>query len=55
MDVNALRVFDYLHKLNLSEEVYKNIEEEQSHTERTGVSIRAVVEDECVCVSHDEN
>lgn len=54
MNIESLRVFDYLHKLKLSEEVYKNIEEEQSHTERTGISIKAVINNYYVCISHDE-
>jgi hypothetical protein len=59
MNIEALRVFNVIHKLNLTEQEFKEIEEEQSHAERTGLSIvttktlpsnRVLL----VCVSHDE-
>lgn len=54
MDLNALRVFDSLYKLKITEEEFAYIEEEQTHIERTGLSIMAVKRDYSICVSHDE-
>ncbi len=55
MDINALRVFNALHSLSISEEEFALIEDEQGHTERTGLFIGCVKEGHAVCVSHDEN
>ncbi|MFH2106505.1 MAG: hypothetical protein ABII22_04540 [Candidatus Micrarchaeota archaeon] len=54
MDVNALRVFNSLKKLDITEAEFKDIEEEQQHFERTGLAIVAVKKGVSVCVSHDE-
>ncbi len=54
MDLNSLRVFDSLYKLKLSEQEFAEIEEEQTHYERTGLAIMAVKKDYSICVSHDE-
>ncbi|MFA4935497.1 MAG: hypothetical protein WC568_06645, partial [Candidatus Methanoperedens sp.] len=55
MDINALRVFNALHSLSISEKEFALIESEQGHTERTGLFIGCVKEGHAVCVSHDEN
>jgi len=54
MDINALRVFNSLYKLGITDEEFKEIEEEQRHTERTGLAIKCVKKGYCICVSHDE-
>lgn len=55
MDINALRVFNALHSLFISEEEFALIESEQGCTERTGLYIGCVKKGQSVCVSHDEN
>ncbi len=55
MDINALRVFNALHSLSISEKQFALIEGEQKHTERTGLFIGFTKKGQCVCVSHDEN
>ncbi len=55
MDINALRVFNSLYNLKISETEFKDIEEEQKHTERTGLSIKYVRKERFIAVSHDEN
>lgn len=54
MDINSLRVFDSLYKLNISEQEFAQIEEEVKHAERTGLSLKAVKKGYSICVSHDE-
>ncbi|MFC1588446.1 hypothetical protein ACFL54_09055 [Planctomycetota bacterium] len=55
MDMNALRVFNSLYNLRITEKEFVEIEEEQRHTERTGISIFCVKKDKFIGVSHDEN
>ncbi len=55
MDINALRVFNALHSLSISEEEFARIEGEQGHTERSGLYIGCIKKEQCICVSHDEN
>src|SRR5665811_343400 len=55
MDINALRVFNALHSLSISEEEFALIESEQGHTERSGLYIGCIKKGQSVCVSHDEN
>lgn len=55
MDINALRVFDSIHSLSITEEEFADLESEQKHTERTGLYIRCVKFGYSICVSHDEN
>jgi hypothetical protein len=55
MDINALRVFNALHSLSISEEEFALIEGEQGHTERTGLYIGCLKKGQSICVSHDEN
>ncbi len=55
MDVNALRVFNIIHSLNINEEEFADLENEQKHTERTGLYIRCIKKGYSMCVSHDEN
>jgi|GEM_PF-645371 len=55
MDINALRVFNVLHSLSISEEEFARIESEQKHTERSGLYIGCVRKEQCIGVSHDEN
>jgi hypothetical protein len=55
MDINALRVFDSIHSLSITEEEFTDLEIEQKHTERTGLYIRCVRFDYSIGVSHDEN
>jgi len=54
LDLNALQVFNSLYKLGITDEEFRAIEEEQRHTERTGLSVKCVKEGYCICVSHDE-
>lgn len=55
MDINALRVFDSIHSLSITEEEFADLENEQKHTERTGLYIRCIKYCYSICVSHDEN
>ncbi len=55
MDINALRVFNIIHSLNITEEEFADLENEQKHTERTGLYIRCIKKGYSMCVSHDEN
>ncbi len=55
MDINALRVFNALHSLSISEQEFALIEGEQGHTERTGLFIGCAKKGQSICVSHDEN
>ncbi len=54
MDINALRVFDSLYRLGISDAEFADIDEESKQTERTGLSIKAVKKGYSVCVSHDQ-
>ena len=54
MDITSLRVFDVLHDLDISEQEFSDLEDEQSHTERTGLFIRCIKKGFSICVSHDE-
>lgn len=54
MDINALRVFNALYKLNLSEQEFAQIENEARHEERTGLWIGVLRKDFFIGVSHDE-
>ncbi|MBZ0175598.1 MAG: hypothetical protein OI860_00685 (plasmid) [Candidatus Methanoperedens sp.] len=55
MDLNALRVFDSIHSLSITEEEFSDLEREQKATDRTGVYIRCVRQGYSIAVSHDEN
>jgi hypothetical protein len=55
MDINALRVFDSLHNLSITEEEFADLEREQKATDRTGLYIRCIKSGYSICVSHDEN
>jgi hypothetical protein len=55
MDINALRVFNALHSLSISEEEFALIESEQGHTERSGLYIGCFKKEQSIGVSHDEN
>lgn len=54
MDITSLRVFNVLHDLDISEQEFKDIEDEQAHTDRKGLYIRCVKNGYSICVSHDE-
>jgi hypothetical protein len=54
MDINSLRVFNALQNLGISDTEFADLENEQKHTERTGVYIRCVKKGHAICVSHDE-
>ena len=54
MNVEALRVFNGLYKLGITEEEFQDIEEEQTHSERTGLYIACVKKGKIIAVSHDE-
>ena len=54
MDINTLRVFNALYKLNLSEQEFAQIENEVKHEEITGLWIGALRKDFFIGVSHDE-
>ena len=54
MDINALRVFDSIHSLSITEEEFADLEIEQK-ADRTGLYIRCIKFGYSVCVSHDEN
>ncbi len=54
MDINSLRVFNVLHKLGITEEEFRGLEDEQKHAERTGLYIRCIKKGYAVCVSHDD-
>ena len=54
MDINALRVFNSIHNLGITEQEFKEIEEEQNYTEKTGLYIQAIKKGYSICVSHDE-
>jgi hypothetical protein len=55
MDINALRVFDSLHSLGITEEEFSDLENEQKATGRTGLYIRCLKNGHFMGVSHDEN
>ncbi len=54
MDITSLRVFDVLHSLEITEQEFKDIEDEQKHTDRKGLYIQCVKKGYSICVSHDE-
>jgi hypothetical protein len=54
MDINALRVFDSLHSLGITEEEFGDLEKEQKALDRTGLYIRCVKMGYFIGVSHDE-
>lgn len=54
MDLNALQVFNSMYRLRITDREFEAIEEEQKHTERTGLSIKCVKKGYCICVSHDD-
>lgn len=54
MDINALQVFNSMYKLGITQAEFKSIEEEIAHTERTGLSIKAVRKGYSICVLHDD-
>ncbi len=53
MDINCLRVMNSLHKLGVTEQEFKDIAEEVSHTERSGFSIKAVKNGKVIGIDHD--
>ena len=55
MDINALRVFDSIHSLSITEEEFSDLENEQKATYRTGLYVRCVKSGYSIGVSHDEN
>ncbi len=55
MDINALRVFDSIHSLSITEEEFSDLENEQKAADRTGLYIRCVKSGYSIGVSHDEN
>ncbi len=54
MDINALRVFNALYRLGITETEFKEISKEQSHTERTGLCVNLIKKGNIIGVSHDE-
>lgn len=54
MDLNNLRVFNALYKLKITEEEFKEIEEEQKHEERTGLCINLIKKGKIIGISHDQ-
>ena len=54
MNINSLRVFNSLYNLGIAEQEFKDIEDEQTHTERTGLYIACVTKARIVAVSHDQ-
>ncbi len=54
MDINSLRVFNVLHKLGITEEEFRCLEDEQRHTERTGLYIQCIKRGYAVCIGHDD-
>ncbi|NJD75747.1 MAG: hypothetical protein FIB08_01440 [Candidatus Methanoperedens sp.] len=55
MDINALRVFDALHSLGITEAEFADLENEQKATDKTGLYIRCIRSGYFIGVSHDEN
>lgn len=55
VNIDALRVFNAIKKLGITEKEFQDILEEQSHTERTGLSLKTDKKGYCIGVSHDEN
>jgi hypothetical protein len=54
MNITALSVMNSLYKLGITEQEFKNIQEEISHIERTGGSIKAVKGDKIIWINHDD-
>lgn len=54
MDITSLRVFNVLHDLDISEQEFADLEDEQKHTDRKGLYIRCIKNGYSICVSHDE-
>lgn len=54
MNINELRVFNATHRLKITEEEFKDIQEEQEHTERAGLSIKCVKKGKIIGISHDQ-
>ena len=54
MDINALRVFDSIYKLELTEKDYEQLEVESNDFEKTGLYIQTIKKDNAICVSHDD-
>lgn len=54
MDITSLRVFNVLHALDISEQEFSDLEDEQKHTDRKGLYIRCIKKGYSICVSHDE-
>ncbi len=54
INIEALRVFNSLYKLGITEQEFTEIREEQKHEERTGLSINLVKKGKIIGVSHDE-
>lgn len=52
MDINALRVFDALHKLNISEDAYRDLQNEVN-TDHTGIYFGAIVKNLSIGINHD--
>lgn len=55
MDINALQVFNVLHSLDITEDEFEDLEQEQKHVERTGLYIGCIKKGFSICVSHDQN
>lgn len=54
MDINALRVFDSIYKLKLTEKDYEQLEYEMNDSDKTGLYIQTIKKEYAICVSHDE-
>ncbi len=54
MDIITLRVLNTVHKLNISEEEFKDIEREQGEIDHTGIYIATVKKKHAVYVNHDD-
>lgn len=59
MDIINLRVFNSIYELGITEQDFKEIEEEQKHKERTGLYIHKIIKCKpkkfLLCVSHDQD
>jgi len=53
MDIEQLSVMNSLYNLEITDEEFKNIADEVSHTERSGISIKAVKNGKVIGINHD--
>lgn len=54
MDINALRVFNVVHRLAISEAEFASIENELAQKDRTGFYVACIKKRQAICVSHDD-